>query len=300
MITIPVEYCQLPTAEDLPDSDETPVDNELQNHIPNVLLNLLMWIWRDRQDWFFGVDMCYYYEANIQEPKKSKSIVPDGFLAIGVPQLKSEGGRLSYVLWQERVKPILVLEVISKEYNGEYDQKLRQYQALGIIYYVIYNSLSGRRGLYKRHESLEVYKLINGKYELLPSVTLLSESGKSESGKGIWIPEINLGIGCERHILGNWERDWLYWYDRNCVRYPTAEERAQQAEATQHQAETAQQQAEAARQQAEAARQQAEAARQQAEAARQQAEEIAMQERNDKEKLAAHLRSLGINPDEIL
>jgi Uma2 family endonuclease len=300
MVTIPFEYRQLPTAEDLPDSDETPVDNELQNHIPNVLLNLLMWIWRDRQDWFFGVDMCYYYEANIQEPKKSKSIVPDGFLAIGVPQLKSEGGRLSYVLWQERVKPILVLEVISKEYNGEYDQKLRQYQALGIIYYVIYNSLSGRRGLYKRHESLEVYKLINGKYELLPSVTLLSESGKSESGKVIWIPEINLGIGCERHILGNWERDWLYWYDRNCVRYPTAEERAQQAEATQHQAETAQQQAEAARQQAEAARQQAEAARQQAEAARQQAEEIAMQERNDKEKLAAHLRSLGINPDEIL
>jgi Uma2 family endonuclease len=200
MITIPVEYRQLPTAEDLPDSDETPVDNELQNHIPNVLLNLLMWIWRDRQDWFFGVDMCYYYEANIQEPKKSKSIVPDGFLAIGVPQLKSEGGRLSYVLWQERVKPILVLEVISKEYNGEYDQKLRQYQELGIIYYVIYNSLSGRRGLYKRHESLEVYKLINGKYELLPSVTLLSESGKSESGKSesgkvIWIPEIDLGIG---------------------------------------------------------------------------------------------------------
>jgi Uma2 family endonuclease len=293
MITIPSEYRQLPTAEDLPDSDETPVDNELQNHIPNVLLNLLMWIWRDRQDWFFGVDMCYYYEANIQEPKKSKSIVPDGFLAIGVPQLKSEGGRLSYVLWQERVKPILVLEVISKEYNGEYDQKLRQYQALGIIYYVIYNSLSGRRGLYKRHESLEVYKLINGKYELLPSVTLLSESGKSESGKVIWIPEINLGIGCERRILGNWERDWLYWYDRNCVRYPTAEERAQQAEA-------AQQQAEAAQQQSEAARQQSEAARQQSEAARQQAEAIAMQERNDKEKLAAHLRSLGINPDAIL
>jgi hypothetical protein len=41
-------------------------------------------IWSDRQDWVFGVDMCYYYEANIQEPKKSKAIVPDGFLAIGV------------------------------------------------------------------------------------------------------------------------------------------------------------------------------------------------------------------------
>ena len=283
MITIPVEYRQLPTAEDLPDSDETPVDNELQNHIPNVLLNLLMWIWRDRQDWFFGVDMCYYYEANIQEPKKSKSIVPDGFLAIGVPQLKSEGGRLSYVLWQEQVKPIMVLEVISKEYNGEYDLKLRQYQELGIIYYVIYNSLSGRRGLYKRHESLEVYKLINGEYELLPSVTLLSESGKSESGKSesgkvVWIPEINLGIGCERRILGNWERDWLYWYDRNCVRYPTAEERAQQAEVAQ---------------------QQAESARQQAEAIAMQERQQKLQERQQKEKLANYLRSMGIDPDVI-
>ena len=283
MITIPSEYRQLPTAEDLPDSDETPVDNELQNHIPNVLLNLLMWIWRDRQDWFFGVDMCYYYEANIQEPKKSKSIVPDGFLAIGVPQLKSEGGRLSYVLWQEQVKPIMVLEVISKEYNGEYDLKLRQYQELGIIYYVIYNSLSGRRGLYKRHESLEVYKLINGEYELLPSVTLLSESGKSESGKSesgkvVWIPEINLGIGCERRILGNWERDWLYWYDRNCVRYPTAEERAQQAEVAQ---------------------QQAESARQQAEAIAIQERQQKLQERQQKEKLANYLRSMGIDPDVI-
>jgi hypothetical protein len=187
-------------------------------------------------------------------------------LAIGVPRLKDEGGRLSYVLWQEQVKPIMVLEVISKKYNGEYEKKLTQYQELGILYYVVYNSLSGRRGRYKKHESLEVYKLTNGKYELMPSVTLL------ETGRVVWIPEIELGIGCERRNFGNWERDWLYWYDRNCVRYPTAEERARKAEAAQQQAQAAQQQAQA----------------------------IAMQERQKAEKLIAHLRSLGINPDEIL
>jgi Uma2 family endonuclease len=266
MITVPQEYRQLPTAEDLPDSDETPVDNELQNNIPNLLLSLLNWIWRDRQDWFFAVDMCYYYEPNIEDPPKSKAIVPDAMLAIGVPRLKDEGGRLSYVLWQEQVKPIMVLEVISKKYNGEYEKKLTQYQELGILYYVVYNSLSGRRGRYKKHESLEVYKLTNGKYELMPSVTLL------ETGRVVWIPEIELGIGCERRNFGNWERDWLYWYDRNCVRYPTAEERARKAEAAQQQAQAAQQQAQA----------------------------IAMQERQKAEKLIAHLRSLGINPDEIL
>jgi hypothetical protein len=32
---------------------------------------------------------------------------------------------------------------------------------------------------------------------------------------------------------------------------------------------------------------------------KQQAEEIALQERQGKERLAAYLRSLGINPDEI-
>jgi Uma2 family endonuclease len=92
MVTIPFEYRQLPTAEDLPDSDETPVDNELQNDIPNILLNLLRLIWSDRQDWFFGVDMCCYYEANLEEPKKSRAIVPDGFLAIGVPRLEAVSG----------------------------------------------------------------------------------------------------------------------------------------------------------------------------------------------------------------
>ncbi len=265
MITIPHEYRQLPTAEDLPDSDETPVDNELQNNIPNLLLNLLRWIWRDRQDWFFAVDMCYYYEPNLEDPQKSKAIVPDAMLVIGVPRLKDEEGRLSYVLWQEQVKPIMVLEVISKKYNGEYEQKLKLYQELGMLYYVVYNSLSGRRGRYKKHESLEVYKLINGKYELLPSVTLL------ETGRVVWIPEIELGIGYERREFGNWERDWLFWYDRNCVRYPTSEERALKAEVNQ----------------------------QLAEAAKNQAELSASQERQKNEKLVAYLRSLGINPDEI-
>ena len=280
MVTIPFEYRQLPTAEELPDSDETPVDNELQNDIPNMLLNLLRSIWSDREDWFFGVDMCYYYEANIQEPKKSKSIVPDGFLAIGVPRLKDEGGRLSYVLWQEQVKPIMVLEVVSKEYNGEYDEKLRQYQKLGILYYVVYNSLSGRRGRYKRHESLEVYKLIDGKYELLPSVALLSESGKV-----VWMPEIGLGIGCERRICGNWERDWLSWYDRDNVRYPTAEESAEQERTIARQERIAKQKAEAI----------ADQERQQKLQERQQK----LQERQQKEKLANYLRSIGINPDAI-
>jgi Uma2 family endonuclease len=50
----------LPSAEDLPDSDDTPVDNELQDYIPHLLKTILAWIWSSRNDWFFGIDMGIY------------------------------------------------------------------------------------------------------------------------------------------------------------------------------------------------------------------------------------------------
>ena len=277
MVTVSSEYRRHPpTAEDLPDSDETPVDNELQNHIPNILLNLLAEIWADRTDWFWGVDMGIYYEPNIEEPEKSKCIVPDGFLALGVPRNTGEGGRLSYLLWHEKALPILALEVVSKKYNGEYDLKLAKYEELGILYYVAYNSTTGRR-IYKKHQSLEVYKLINGKYELMPSVALI-QGGGQEGGKMVWMPEIGLGIGCELGVRESWQREWVYWYDRDGMRYPTAQERASRAETL---AEQATQRADRER------------------IAKQNAELIAIQERQEKERLAAYLRSIGINPDEI-
>jgi hypothetical protein len=39
----------LSSAEELPSSDETPVDNQLQNDIPNLLLQQLALIWSSRK-----------------------------------------------------------------------------------------------------------------------------------------------------------------------------------------------------------------------------------------------------------
>ncbi|AGY57545.1 hypothetical protein GKIL_1299 [Gloeobacter kilaueensis JS1] len=117
----------LPAAEELPDSDGAPVDNELQNLLPNLLLTLLGWIWKDRRDWFFAVDMGVYYHPD--EPP----MVPDGFLSLGMernpPEL--EDGRLSYVLWEENgAIPALFLEVVSESRGGEHSKKKRDYAAL--------------------------------------------------------------------------------------------------------------------------------------------------------------------------
>lgn len=82
------------------------------------------------------------------------ALVPDGFLSLGVERFVGEEGRLSYVLWEENnVVPLLALEVISKTYNKEYEDKERKYAQLGILYYVIYASDRRQR---KNREPFEV------------------------------------------------------------------------------------------------------------------------------------------------
>ncbi|MBD2104365.1 Uma2 family endonuclease [Leptolyngbya sp. FACHB-261] len=223
----PLAY--LPSAEELPDSDDTPVDNEFQNLIPNLLLASLALAWPKRMDWFFGVDMGIYYTPS----PRPIPIVPDGFLSLGVPRRTREPGRLSYVLWEENwVVPKLVLESVSQTYGGEYDEKLAKYAQLGALYYVIYNPDFWRRD---KHEPFEVYQLTDGQYVRLP-------------GEPVWLPEIELGIGRGQGEYGGWMREWLYWYDRSGRRLTTPEELAaqerQRAEQERQRAEQASQQLE--------------------------------------------------------
>ena len=201
---------RLPTAAELPHSDETPVDNQLQDDIPHLLKAILQRLWCDRSDWLFAVDMGLYY--NPDEP----AIVPDAFLAIGVDRFRDLNGRLSYVLWEEEnIMPILALEVVSQKYNGEYEQKLEDYQSLGILYYAIYNPRGGQGRRFRQRSVLEVYKRIDRQYVLQP-------------GNPVWMPELGFGLGCERGNNGGWHREWLYWYDQEGHRYPTNEELARQ------------------------------------------------------------------------
>jgi Uma2 family endonuclease len=181
------------------------VDNELQELIPTLLKAILLTIWAERMDWFFGIDMGIYYHPD------KPPIVPDGFLSLGVERFFDEELRLSYPLWEENVVPTLVLEVVSQTYRGEYSSKKEQYLELGILYYVIYSS---RR---RKKPRLEIHKLVNGTYELQP-------------GNPVWLSEIGLGIGAERGSYGGITREWLYWYDENGKRFLTPEERLQQAE----------------------------------------------------------------------
>ncbi|WNZ44091.1 Uma2 family endonuclease [Leptolyngbya boryana CZ1] len=206
----------LPTEFDLPGSDNQPVDNELQLLIPVLLRAILALLWADRNDWFLGVNLGLYYEP------KLPAIVPDGFLSLGVPRVRANGKlRLSYLLWQENVMPQWVLEVVSQTYGSKYDEKLREYANLGVLYYTVYNPNHWQRD---KHDPFEVYRLVGGRYVRQP-------------GNPSWMPEAGLGIGVERGTHEGVTQDWLYWYDERGNRYPAPEDaiafernRAEQAE----------------------------------------------------------------------
>ncbi len=194
----------LPTADDLPCSDDKPVDSELQTLIPTLLCNILFDLWKDRTDWLFSIDMGFYYDP--QQP----AIAPDGMLCLGVQDFPSEDLRSSYVLWQEKVIPMLALEVVSKTPGKERTKKKAIFASVGVLYYLVYAPLL------KKKAKFQLYKLIKGDYVL-----------QSDGHQPYWMPEIGLAIGAERRFYGSKEREWLFWYDQNDVRYPTSIERAE-------------------------------------------------------------------------
>ncbi|NEP43915.1 MAG: Uma2 family endonuclease [Okeania sp. SIO2G4] len=246
---------RLPTMEELPYQDGKPVDSEVQDLIAHLLKSILAYIWANRNDWFFGIDMRWYYSPD------EKAIAPDGFLCLGVERVKHENLRLSYVTWEENgIIPSFALEVVSKTPGGEYKQKKRKYAQYGVLYYVIYAPLRERK------PKLTLYRLNGeGKYEL-------------QEDNPMWMPEIGLGIGTEVGTFQGVTREWLYWYDEQGNRYLTSDEARQEAEFE--------------LQQERQGRLEAEVQRQQADLERQQAEQRA-------ENLAARLRELGIDPDQL-
>jgi Uma2 family endonuclease len=200
----------LPSSAELPDSDDTPVDNEDQNFIPNYLLFLLEFIWATRNDGFFGIDMGIYHTTG-RTPLVP--VVPDGFLSLEVERRKAGKSRLSYVVWEENnVVPMLALEVVSKTPGDEYDTKAAIYAKLGVLYYVVYNPNYWRRD---QQQPFEVYRLVGGSYQL-------------QIGEPFWMPEVELGIGRSLYQSGDVQREVLSWFDRLGNRYLTPEEQLDQ------------------------------------------------------------------------
>jgi Uma2 family endonuclease len=198
----------LPSPSELFDSNRMPVDNDLQYLVPTLLRMVLHHHWRQQPDWFFGINMNVYYSGPGFYARIP--VLPDAFISLGVKPSAKSSGRLSYLVWQEHgIVPLWVLECVSQETDREeYDEKMKIYACMGVIHYVIYNPHHYRRD---RHNPLEVYHLVQGRYQ-------------RRLGYQIWFPELQLALGRDVGTFQNWTREWLYWYDQTGKRLLLPEE----------------------------------------------------------------------------
>lgn len=238
----------LPTMYDLPDEE---VD---QPGMPDIFH-----VWQARlldetfrppnyepEEIFTASDLNIYY--NVHDFSQCKR--PDWFAVVGLPKLeKKPEMRLSYVIWQEGIDPLIVVELLSPSTEKEdLGRKLRDaknppskwevYERwLRVPYYVTFS---------RYNDELRIFKLSGASYE-----EVIDHQGR------FWIEQVELGLGLWQGRYLNEDRLWLRWYDRAGNWILTSDEIAEQE-------------------------------RQRAEAALRKAEQ-----------LAAKLRELGVDPDQV-
>jgi Uma2 family endonuclease len=263
----------MPDHLQLPQTDGSIVEN-YQEHpqaglLKSCLLPRLNELYPDGQ-FSIGCDSGIYWRYT--QPPLEGCKAPDWFLVVGVPPMLGDTFRRSYVLWQEVVKPLLIIEFVSGDGSEErdttpYKGKFWVYeQAICATFYAIFDAT---------RNSLEVHCLDTGRYRPVPA---------NAAGR---YPIAPLGIE-----LGIWEGEyekmqlpWLrIWDSATGQMLPSADERA---EAEKERAETAEGLLDDTRRLLDEETERAESERKRAE----DAEELA-------KKLAAKLRALGIDPEE--
>jgi Uma2 family endonuclease len=238
----------LPTMYDLKseDPEEPGLPDEFHDLQPQLLTRTLSLQNYTTDQFFTGTDLNLYYD--VEHPLWYKR--PDWFLVVGVSRLYAgQDLRRSYVMWQERRSPFVVVELLSpgteKEDLGIYAEtepdtleslqpqasrelpslenpnglvskntpptKWEVYeQLLRVPYYIVFNRYTNR---------VRFFKLVGGQYLEQP---LVLENPR------IWIPELGIGLSLWQGEFAGITRLWLRWYDaqNNWIPTDTEQERA--------------------------------------------------------------------------
>ncbi|MEH2443218.1 transcriptional regulator [Nostoc sp. 'Peltigera membranacea cyanobiont' 213] len=240
--TNPATSTTLPDHTQLPESDGTFVKN-FQEHPQSILITesikpVLQKRHPDGQ-YCIGQDSGIYWR--ITDPPERGAEAPDWFYVPNVPPTLNGQMRRSYVLWQEHIAPLIVLEFVSGDGSEERD-KTPWKGKFWIYEQVIHPAFYGIYEVNKA--SVEMYHIIESQYQLLPA----NERGHYP------IAPLGVELGIWQGVYQNAELPWLRWWDLQGNLLLSGDERAEQesqrAELESQRAELESQRAELERQRA--------------------------------------------------
>jgi Uma2 family endonuclease len=209
----------LPTMYDLPSEDpqEPGLPDEFHDLQPQLLSRTLCLSQYPKSEIYTASDLNLYYDLEHTNWYKR----PDWFLVVGVPRLyEGKSDRSSYVIWQEQVSPIVVVEFLSPGTDaddlGRFAPKppltltdapppkfVVYEQILQVPHYVVYD---------KRTQQLRYFRLVSGEYR---------EQAMAATNPRLWIPELAIGLGLWEGEFEDMPKTWLRWCDANGVFSPT-------------------------------------------------------------------------------
>ena len=215
----------LPDHTQLPESDGTFVKN-FQEHPQSILLtDSIQPVLRQRHpegNYCIGQDSGIYWRMT--DPPQRGAEAPDWFYVPNVPPTLDGQLRRSYVMWQEFVAPLIVLEFVSGNGAEERDRtpllRSGQQETKPGKFWIYENVI--RPAFYGIYEvtkaSVEVYHLIEDRYQLVAA-----------NDRGHYpIEPLGVELGIWQGRYQNVELPWLRWWDSAGNLLLSGAERAQQ------------------------------------------------------------------------
>ena len=205
---------RLPTMFDLPHEDpaEPGLPNEFHDLQPQLLSATLQLSQYSQDEMFSVSDLNLYYDPDHTGWYKR----PDWLLVVGVDRLYGgEDLRLSYVVWDEKVTPALVVEFLSPGTEaddlGRFAEKpLRRSATQPPSKFVVYEEILQIPNYIvyaEATEQIRYFRLINGCYQ---------EQSIAATNPKIWLPDLGVGLGLWSGSFPNAPRQqmrWLRWCD---------------------------------------------------------------------------------------
>lgn len=266
------------------DSCELPLESDLHLFQILLLLECLRWAWRDRQDFYAAGNLTIYYSPRQRKSEYFRG--PDFFAVLGV----DPHPRKSWVVWEEGGQyPHIIIELLSNS-TAQVDRTEKKQIYQDVFRTPDYFWFDPQTG-----DEFAGFHLLDGRYEPI---------APNDQGL-LWSEQLGLYLG--RH------EGQLRFFDAEGRLLPTPQEDAIRAEeaaiqaqeaATRAQEEVARAQAAVIQAQEDAIRAQEDASQAREDAIRAQAtnqllaDQLAAEQQR-RQQLAAKLRELGLDPDQL-